>query len=70
MQSMEINLLSQQYKNTIYDVINNCNLPASNVYYILKDVFYDVEKTYLKELKKLSLQKQEEEQKQQQGEED
>ena len=69
MQSVEINLLSQQYKNTIYNIINTCNLPASNAYYILKDIFHDIEMTYFKEIEKLKI-KNQEQQKQQQGEED
>lgn len=72
MQSVEINLLSQQYKDAIYNVINTCNLPASNAYYILKDIFYNIETTYFKEIEKLKIknQEQQEQQKQQEGKED
>lgn len=70
MQSVEINLLSQQYKDTIYNVINTCNLPASNAYYILKDIFCDIEMTYFKEIEKLKIKNQEQQQKQHEGEED
>lgn len=61
----EINYLVQQYKQDIYNIINKySDLPASLIYYILKDIFKDIQSTYINNLYK-NRQK-----KQQQGEED
>ena len=35
---MSINLLSEQFRNNLYNLVNNSGLPIANVYFILKMV--------------------------------
>ncbi len=39
---------SLQFEQQLYDLINNCGLPVSTAFYILKAVYLDFEKTLLK----------------------
>ena len=32
-----INLITEEFKNQLYELVNNCGLPISSAYYILKD---------------------------------
>lgn len=41
-----INIKSEQFKYNIINLINNSELPISNVYFILKFITQDVENTY------------------------
>lgn len=41
-----INLMIEDFKNHIIDTINNAGFPPSVVYYVLKDIFTDVEASY------------------------
>ena len=41
-----INLMIEDFKNNIIDTINNAGFPPSVVYYVLKDIFTDVEASY------------------------
>ena len=37
-----INLKTEQLKNSLRNILSNSDLPLSNIYYVLKDVFNDV----------------------------
>ena len=43
---MNINLKSEEFKNNLYSLISNSELPIANVYYILKVISQQVEDTY------------------------
>lgn len=67
---MTINLKTEQFKNQIYDLINQNELPISLTYYIFKEITENIEKAQkiavkreLDQLKQRQ-QKQEEEEKQ------
>lgn len=41
-----INVLAEDFKASLVNLINQSGLPLTIVYYIYKDVAYDLEKTY------------------------
>lgn len=41
-----INIRSEQLMQSIVSLINNSNLPISNVYFIFKNIMQDIENTY------------------------
>ena len=41
-----INIRSEQLMQNIVSLINNSNLPISNVYFIFKNIMQDIENTY------------------------
>lgn len=41
-----INLKTEQLKNSLINTLSNSDLPLSNIYYVLKDVFNDVTMMY------------------------
>ena len=41
-----INLVIEDFKNSIVENINNCGLPPAMVFYVMKDVYRDVEDGY------------------------
>lgn len=43
---MSINLQSEQFKNNLYNLINNSGLPIANVYFILKATGFQLEQKY------------------------
>lgn len=43
---MNINIKSEEFKNNLYSLINNSELPIANIYYILKVISQQVEDTY------------------------
>lgn len=43
---MNINLQSEEFKNNLYSLITNSELPIANVYYILKIVLQQTEDAY------------------------
>lgn len=43
---MSINLLSEQFRNNLYNLINNSGLPIANVYFILKMVGFQLEQKF------------------------
>ena len=51
---MGINTLINVFKENVSNVINNSQLPVGVVYYVLKDLFSEVEKIYTKSLQKES----------------
>lgn len=63
MDGKDINLAIEGLKLTIYQIINKSELPIGTVYYILKDVCNDLEKTYNEVLKNLTIDKDESESK-------
>ena len=42
----DINLIIENFKNSIVQMVNENNLPPAVVYYIFKDVFKDIETSY------------------------
>lgn len=54
MNNQNINLLSEQFKQKILNTINQAQLPASLVYYILKDIFNSLEIGYFNSLNTIS----------------
>ncbi len=50
---MNINLKSEEFKNNLYSLISNSELPVANVYYIFKIVSQQVEDTYNQVIEKL-----------------
>lgn len=42
----DINLIIENFKQTIFDAANQSGLPLSVVYYVLSDVFREVETEY------------------------
>lgn len=66
-----INLKAEQFKNQIYDLINQNELPISLTYYIFKEITENIEKAQkvavkreLDQLRQQQQQKQEEQEKQ------
>lgn len=43
---MNINLKSENFKNNIYRLINQSQLPVSNIYFIFKIMFQELEDLY------------------------
>lgn len=43
---MNINLQSEEFKNNLYSLIANSELPIANIYYILKIVLQQTEDAY------------------------
>ena len=43
---MSINLLSEQFRNNLYNLVNNSGLPIANVYFILKMVGFQLEQKF------------------------
>lgn len=43
---MNVNYLTENFRQEIYDTVNNCQLPISTVYFVFKDVFSDIVKAY------------------------
>ena len=43
---MSINIKSEEFKNNLYSLINQSQLPIANIYFIYKDVFKDLEEFY------------------------
>lgn len=41
-----INIKSEEFKNSIYNLINNSGLPVANVYYIFKMIFQQIDHQY------------------------
>lgn len=50
---MNINLKSEEFKNNLYSLINDSELPIANIYYILKVISQQVEDTYNQVIEKL-----------------
>lgn len=46
-----LNLQIEQFKNDIYNVLNNSNLLIGTAYYVMKDILYDLEKNYVQSLR-------------------
>ena len=44
----DINLIIEDFKQSVFDSANQSNLPISVVYYVLKDVMNEVESEYTK----------------------
>ncbi len=44
--NQDINLVIENFKNSIISQINNSGLPAGVVYYVIKDVFQNTETSY------------------------
>ena len=67
-----INLKTEQFKNQIYDLINQNELPISLTYYIFKEITENIEKAQKiavkRELDQLKQQQQEQEQQEKQEE--
>lgn len=53
-----INIKTEQFKQILYDVINQSNIPISNAYYVMKDVFKELEGIYLNALQQEGLKRQ------------
>lgn len=47
---MGINTLIEQFKNTLIEAINDCQLPVGVAFYVAKDVFAQIEAEYQKAL--------------------
>ena len=41
-----VNLIIEEFKDSIVNTINGSNLPPAIVYYIFKDIYKDVESSY------------------------
>ena len=41
-----INLLTEQFKDSIVDIVNSSGLPPAIIYYVMKDIFKDIESGY------------------------
>lgn len=50
---MNINLKSEEFKNNLYSLISNSELPIANIYYIFKIVSQQVENTYNQVIEKI-----------------
>lgn len=50
---MNINLKSEEFKNNLYSLIENSELPISNIYFIFKTVSKELEETYNQVIKEL-----------------
>lgn len=49
-----INLLSEQFRRNLLNLINDNQLPASLTYYILKDVFVLLERGYFDSINEMN----------------
>lgn len=49
---MNINYALEQFRQNLFNIINNCNLPIGAAYFIVKDVYITLEKEYFKILEK------------------
>lgn len=41
-----VNLLTEQFKDSIVEIVNNSGLPPAIIYYVMKDTFKDIESGY------------------------
>lgn len=41
-----VNVLAENFKNALVNLINNSGLPIATIYYIYQNIGYDLEKTY------------------------
>ena len=41
------NLLTEQFKDSIINKVNNSGLPPAIIYYVMKDIFKDIESSYI-----------------------
>lgn len=41
-----INIKTEKLRNSLYAIVNKCQLPIANVYFVYKDVFKDLEELY------------------------
>lgn len=41
-----INIKTEKLRNSLYAIVNDCQLPIANVYFVYKDVFKDLEELY------------------------
>lgn len=46
------NLINENLKNSLIQIISNSNLPVANVYFIVKDIFRDIENNYYNQISK------------------
>lgn len=46
------NLINENLKNSLIQTISNSNLPVANVYFIVKDIFRDIENNYYNQISK------------------
>lgn len=46
------NLINENLKNSLVQIISNSNLPVANVYFIVKDIFRDIENNYYNQISK------------------
>lgn len=46
------NLINENLKNSLIQTISNSNLPVANVYFIVKDIFRDIENSYYNQISK------------------
>ena len=53
-----INIKTEEFKQNLYNLINQSNLPISNVYYVMKDVFKELEGIYLNTLQQERIRRQ------------
>lgn len=58
------NLKTEQFKSSIITSINNSNLPIGTIYYVIKDLYKDLEIEYLKILQEEQKQQEQEGQEQ------
>lgn len=45
----------EELRRKIFDIINGSNLPAECVYYIIKDIYRDIENTYFQYLDSIKI---------------
>ena len=50
-----LNTLMEELHNNLINDVNNSQLPVGIIYFVIKDVFSEVEKGYMQELKSESL---------------
>ena len=53
---MNINLQIENFRNELYNLVANCGLPISMVYYIYKNIGQELENTYFDILNNISKQ--------------
>lgn len=51
---MNVNLLSEQFRRNLLNLINDNQLPASLTYYILKDIFVLLERGYFDSINEMN----------------
>ena len=51
---MNINLQIEDFRNKLYNLVANCELPISMVYYIYQNIGQELENTYFKVLNDIS----------------